>query len=494
MGIKVLRLLMLVMFAAVLMLLGGCGDDTTVIQSASASGIVSGRVVDRSTMQPVKNAEVVLIVNGVKTTTRSSSSGDPDVAGTFVFSGVTATGNYGASHILRVTAAGFATAEMYVNVVGSINNAPVTTSLGIIPLGKSFDLTVITTDAGTPVSGVTITATSNWGNAPNVTAVTDANGVGILKGLNQEVTYHISNAPFYDGNGMLKYVSSIAGSAGYLGGQIVSLPLVKATRQDDIEIVASNLLPDGTSYSSDLLNRRVITPDGVVKIVFNYPVALSGEVTATYVNNLVASSDPDYGKVISVPTISASLDPTGTILTITNAAPYLKNQTYTFNGTVSAEVNSQTQFFSLGSVSWNPYFASSVYVSDTTATGLSSLTELKADNFNGTSGITGTLDSEQVYVEFPEKVYGSYTVVAKTVGGAVAVVNDAPVSFDFTDGAMVYAGNVGGGDNVVVFRLPINSLYLADNSSSSVNDVTISFSVTDAEGNNFSKTVTLPVQ
>jgi len=483
-----------------LLMVAGCGgqDTTVTMATATANGIVTGKVVDSSTLQPVKNADVVLIANGVKISTKSSASDDPDVAGAFVFTGISATPN--SFHTLKISAPGFATTLINVMVAGSADNTPVTTSLGSISLGKGFDLTVIATDQGTPVAGVTINASQNWNSTLSITSVTDADGKAVLKGLCQELQYTITSAPFYDNNGNLKYVTSPNNYISYNANsdRTVSLALVRAGRMNDaIQIVASNLLTDGTSYQNYYpypYNQRVTTPDGVIKLVFNYPVTLSGTVTATYVNDQVASTDPNYGKVIPVMTVSASLDQTDTILTITNSASYLKGQTYTFNGTVTAVVNSRVQTFSLNGVSSNPFFSNKVYIADNTATGLTPLSTLKADNFNGRTGATATTVSSQVYVEFPEKVYGTYSVLSTRSGNTTTPINGATVSFGFADGSVVYAANFGGADSATVFRLPIYSAYLPDNSATNINEVTIFINATDAEGNNFSNTVTLPVQ
>lgn len=494
-------LLNVIVMGVFLLMVAGCGgqDTTVTMATATANGIVTGKVVDSSTLQPVKNADVVLIANGVKISTKSNASDDPDVAGAFVFTGISATSTNGSGHTLRISAPGFATTLMNIAVAGSADNTPVTTSLGNISLGKGVDLTVIATDQGTPVAGVTINASQNWYSNLSITAVTDADGKAVLKGLCQDAQYMVTSAPFYDGNGNLKYVTSPNNYISYNpnSDRTVSLALVRVGRNDAIQIVASNLLPDGTSYQNYYpypYNQRVITPDGVIKLVFNYPVTLSGTVTATYVNDQVASTDPNYGKVIPVTTVSASLDQTGTILTITNSAPYLKGQTYTFNGTVTAVVNSQVQTFSLNGVPFNPYFNNNVYIADNTVTGLTPLSALKADNFNGRTGATATTVPSTVYVEFPEKVYGTYSVLSTRSGNATTPINGATVTFGFADGSVVYAANFGGADSATVFRLPIYSVYLPDNSATNINEVTIFINATDAEGNNFSKTVTLPVQ
>lgn len=500
MGMSMPKRWLQVVFTACCVILAGCGDQDTAVTLATskASGIVTGRIVDSSTMQPVAAAAVVLIVNGAKMSTQSSSSLDPDLVGTFVFHDVSATAESSPGHTLKITAPGFAATQKFIQVPTSSENAPLTVSLGSIALGKGFDLTVIVSEDGTPVSGVTVNAsTYYWSFSPDVTAVTDANGRAVLAGLNQELPYYLTSAPCYDENGMLKYLASAVETVRYGAGgvQTVSLPLTSAIWRKEIEIVASNLLRDGSPNSPAVQLQRAITPDGVIRVVFNYPVTLSEAVSATYVNDLVAANTPGYGQVVDVPSVAASLDSTGTILTITNSASYLKNHTYTFNSTVMARVNGLNQFFSLGDLAAsNPYFSNDVYVADDTATGLSPLTTVQADNYNGTTGVTATLNPAQVYVEFPEKVHGTYRVLATKSGTATTVINGLPVEFSFGAGTMVHAANVGGADNAVVFRVPINWLSLADNSLTNPSEATITLNVTDTEGNNFSQTVTLPVQ
>ncbi|ACM18463.1 hypothetical protein Geob_0089 [Geotalea daltonii FRC-32] len=479
----------------VVALLPGCGSDTNVYTSTGAkTGIVTGRVVDSSTMQPIANADVTLVANGEKMAGKTSASSDPDLAGTFVFTGVSSTAPYVSSHTLKISASGYATMQMGLIVSSSADNAPTTTSLGNISLAKGFDLTVVATDEGTPVAGVTISAASS--GVP-ITAVTDAGGKAILKGLSQEASYTIASAPFYDNNGALKYLSTTT-SYTASSSHTLSMSLIPANSTSDINIVGSNLLRDGSknyySYPSTY-NHRVILPESVIKLVFNYPVTLSGAITASYLNDQVASSDPDYRKIINVPTISAALDETGTILTITNSAPYLKNQTYIFNGTVTAVINSVSRSLSLSEVSAsNPYFSNKVYVADNSSTGLSSTTAVKADNFNGTTGTTGTTQPNQVWLVFPEKVYGTYSIIATRISSSGSWPNSSPVSFGFADGDVTYAENSGGADQASLFKLRVSGLTLADNTGSNINEVTIDLKATDAEGNVLNRTLTLPVQ
>lgn len=482
-----------ILIMAVVVMLAGCGDQetTVVLTSADGTGIVTGRIVEGATLQPVKNAEVVLLANGEKSTTQSSASDDPDLTGTFVFRGVSATAAYSYGHTLKISAPGFATTQKSVLISASTDTSPMTTSLGDIALGQGFDLTVIATDNGIPVPGITITA-SNSISAFGLTAITDSNGVAVVRGLNQESTYVITNAPFYAGNGVLQYAASSLGWQNYswLNGRSVSLPLQRAAWNEDIAIIDSNLLgQSGNFYDPNLPDQEAITPDQTIKIVFNYSVTLAEPVTASFRNDLVDSSDPDFGKVVAVPTVAGFLDATGTILTITNSAPYLTNQSYVLSGMVTAEVNSRPQLFSLSSL-----VPDRIYVADTDATGLNPLATLHADNFNGTSDLTASTSPAQVYIEFPEKVYGTYLVVSTQTGTTTAMVNNGSRTFNFTAGDAVYAANYGGYDPAVVFRVPLDGIYLADNSAAEASTVTVMVAVTDAEGNNFNRTVTLPVQ
>ena len=475
--------------AAILLVISGCaGDETTIIQSSEATGIVTGKVVDSATLQPIANADVVLLANGEKFSTKSSASTDPDLAGTFVFRGLSATDPYSAGHTLKILASGYALVEKRFQISQSSDNTPVTNALGDIPLGKGFDLSVLVSDFGTPVPGVTVMASSYYGTtSPKIIAVTDSNGVALLQGLNQETSYVISSAPVYDGLGALEYVSSSAGTYTYqsAASTVLSLPLVRANGNDAIEIVASNFLGEDNNYYSSLS----MTPDQEVKIVFNYPVTLSEAVSATYVNDQVPDTDATYGAVLTVPTVSGTLDSTGTILTITNSAAYLKNQEYFFGGAVSG----QSQTFSLSSLLNDHFSTDRAYVADNTATGLDSLTALKADNFNGTTGLTATTNPAGVYALFPERISGSFRVISTTTGTTTTPANDYLQSIGFQSGSVLYASNAGGADNAVVYAVPLY-IYLADNGAAEVNEVTILFDVEDIEGNLFSKMVTLPIQ
>jgi len=487
----------LVLVVVLVLTCGGCGsNDQSVLQAnTEPNAIVTGRVIDSSTRQPVGGAEVTLLCNGKKLSATSNNSSDPDLAGAFAFYGVVPTTSY-SGYELKISAPGYAILQNTVQVPVSTDSMPVAVTLGNIALGKGCAVTVIVTDKGIPVPAVVVSAADQYGSyyGTAISAVTDVNGTAILKGLNQESTYMIMTAPKYDANGNILYPATTPfyNYQPQNSARTVSISLKPAMRDDAIQIIGSNLLSDG-STTSNTPNQKVIKSDSIIKIVFNYPVELTGNVSATYLNNLVPSSDPNYGKVLSVTTLSGSLDPTGAIFTVVNSSPYIRNQSYTFVMPIIATVNGQKQAYDFSTTS--PFFSNPVYVTDDSFSGLSPITTIKADNFNGTSGATATSSSAQVYVEFPEKVFGSYRVISTRNGTTVTPFSSSSATFGFSDGTMIYASNSGGADGAVVFKLPLYyGVYLPDNRADSPSEVTISFDVMDAEGIRFNNTVTLPVQ
>lgn len=490
---KVMKLVVLAVF---LLTGAGCGGDdhTVVTENAEPNAIVSGRVIDSATKKPIAGAAVTLVSNGTKVSVTSNSSADPDLAGTFVFNGVVPTA-YNLGYALTISAPGYALSQSTVPVPVSTDNTPVAVVLGNIELGKGCDVTVIVTDNGTPVPGVLVSASSYYDYVgAAISAVTDANGMALLKDLNQELSYAFRTAPKYAANGTILYPAANLSNSyqPQNSARTVAISIAPAMRDDAIGIIDSNLLSDGsnTYYGT---NQRVIKTDSIIKIVFNYPVELTGPVSASYPNNLIPSADPEYGKVIPVTTLSGSLDQTGTILTVVNSAPYMRNQSYTFTMPIAATVNGRKQSYNFSSSS--PFFSNPVYVTDDSVSGLSPLTSVKADNFNGTSGATATSSHAPVSVEFPEKVSGSYRVISTQDGAELNSYAYDAYPFGFSAGEMVYASNSGGADGAVVFKLPLYySFYLPDNRPESPSEITIAFDVMDAEGNRFNKTVTLPVQ
>ena len=480
------RCLMLLFLVTAITLLAGCGDDNenfnAKIKVADATGIITGKVVDAATLVPIKSAKVVLFVNGTKAETRSSSSTDADLTGTFVFGGIPA-----GTHAIRFEAVDYANTERSVTVPQSNDNTPITVGPITVSLAKGFDLTVVASDAGAPVAGVTVVAASNNGPLQS-TGVTAADGTVILTGLDLTDTYTVFSSPVYDAAGTaIKYVTSGNVAFDPAGGErTVPIALQAATRTDNIAIVATNLLSDGTLAGV----RKLTTRNGVIRVVFNYPVELSGGVTASFLNDLIAVPDTAPTQLA---TVSAALDATRTVLTITNSTDYLINETYTFNGSVTARVSGVTKSLSLATIG-------DVTIVNDTATGLSSTTVFTADNYNGTyEGGVGvnapTATASQVYVNFPEYVYGTYRVISTTTGATTTAVNGATVSFG--NPLEVFSANSGGKDAIVAFRQDLVGISLADDVSTAPatrSQVTLFLDVYDAEGNSFTGNVTLNVQ
>jgi hypothetical protein len=530
-----------------------------------------------------------LLYNGTKAVTTSNAS-DPDLIGTFAFSGLPA-----GSLVVQIEMDGFATTQRSITVPQSqsLDPTPVTTSLGDVTLGKPYDLTVTAVDGGTPIAGVAIVAISqNYGNPYKISGVTQNDGTVVLKGLDLSNNYFITTEQVYDTNGNIMYsqvscpftaqnslansltiplqkastvdlsvvvtdkgtpIAGVTVSALAYGGQqgtiygvtgldgiavlkglslsninyqivtnavlasdgtsykysssmaanyfnpantsnrTVSIALQTPSDNSSVSIIATNLLTPPASYSYPQFNPSAIkftTPGGAIKIVFSYPVSLTGAVTASYQNTLVASGSPNDGATITINTVSAALDATGTIMTITNSAPYLIDQTYTFNGGITGMVNGTVQPLDLNNL------LGQVSIADNTVTGLNA-SSFVADNYSGTwDGGTGIntpniYSQNLVYINFPEYVYGTYRIVSTSVGATTNYPyysNDA----NFTPVA-VFAARSGGKDAKIVYRQPLY-LYMPDSVGSNLSQVTVYLDVTDAFGNSFSGQVTLNVQ
>jgi hypothetical protein len=462
----------------------GCSDEGTndVAMSGNASGVVSGRIIDASTRQPVANAEVTIIYDQInKITAISSDSTDPELAGTFVINGLP-----GGSHTLLIKAAGYATINRPRFVYcSSYGFGPVSVALGDVALYKGTDVTVVVTADGVPQAGITVYAARNYDMASDlISGVTTTDGTVALSGLSCVESYAVCNTITYDG-ASVKYPQACTWYNPVNNVKTVSLALRGAQQYDSIRVVADNLI--------HVNGQSLARPGQSIVVVYNYPVTLAPSVTVSYFNTLVPNSDPDFGFPKAVATTTASLDATNTILTIANSSAWTINQSYRIDKEVTAIFNGQTQFDDT-----EIRFS----VIDDTPTGLSDNTTLVADNYNNTwdGGIAPhapTTTPSQIYVNFPEFVYGTYKVTSTTNFG---VTQDMLLSVtDFLQpGSVVFASNGGGKDAKTVYRMPLN-LWMADLNSSltgttGVNRFTVFFDVRDAEGNAFTKEVTLDVQ
>jgi hypothetical protein len=432
----------------------------------------------------------------------------------------------------------------------SADNTPLTTNIGLISLGKAFDVKVITTHIGNILAGIPVFAMPNGPSSDctipffsanplftsmdidEIQSTTDANGIASLIGLSQCERYLIV-APPYDGNndGIYDYVTATAALEGINSEKTISLPLTQAERNDPISVIATsmdlnkkvafgahNISDTGPDPGIDLTlvstgcisgcsQQETSIPssntNSAIKLVFNYPVFINGDLAVTYSDDLI-NPDQDGNDLIDAefPTVktlaaTATLDSTRTILTITPPpAGFPKNETIRI-GPMTATVEGLPSFFS-----------QAVYISDNTSTGLSSSSSISADNYNGSSS-SSTLSS--VYLKFPEYVRGTYQVISYTTasGGTQSAGNVVSINPEFfssstagemvyTDGALAPLCNKCATGAGIVHRVPVQSpnpfsccspLSLADGDK-----IKIRIDVTDVEGNHYSKEVDLTVQ
>jgi hypothetical protein len=498
-----------------------------------ATATVTGRIVDASTNTPIQGAAVDMIVNGAKRSTTSATSSDEDLQGYFSFSGVPATfsidGPSRQGHTLNISATGYADFSTRVPVPWSMDNTPITVDLGTIGLGEEFTLTVVVTNAGTPVQGATVVAipddyecsevsdiTFGIGSANYQSAVTDSSGIATLLGLNECYSYDIVVPAFdADGDGVIDYVSGYVSYGGAINSDTtVAMVLTPARRDDSIAILTNSMMNNQEARADEtrtiefgLGNRFIIeefgwpmpstgTDDPIV-LVFNYPVALTGGLNVSYVDDLIdpdvdndGLADTGYSEEKEI-SVSTSLDSTGTILTITPpAAGFPKNEVIDVRGAVTAIVNGLTQPREIDFLANGFSF---VYIEDDTSTGLSSTGPVTADNYSG-SDIANPFP---VWLEFPEFVSGTYTIVSTTVSGITTIINDDPVYFPsgftqeeliYTDGDTDPANSFSGFGSGVFYRVALGTTLKNGDT------IEIELDVTDAVGNRFSGTNTLTVE
>jgi hypothetical protein len=511
------------LLTAMVMLFNGCGDTTNnyATPGTNTAADVIGEVNDAASLQPVSGATVVLTpVSSSAGTSTTTTSAD----GAFVLSSVPV-----GSYTMQVTAAGFAASAFSVNVSSTAIGTPAVRNIGHVVLGKTMDLTVVATNNGAPVAGVPVMAfmtsvlggqcggyylpiTIANGNAALVLSMkTGPSGTVVLSGLSQCGHYEIIAAAFdSDGDGLNDYASSLtyysfnpAYSNTSIAIAITSVP--PYTSMDPLEVIASNMRKvNPINYTvrnnTDLGNFSYFASSSYnaigsiqpIRLVLNYPVSLSGSITASYAENLIdpdgdGNSAVDAGFPVEMPVvITASLDPTGMILTLMPPiGGFPVNHLMKIRGAVNTIWNNVPQTVDLRNVTDGPDM---VYISDDGVTGLNPATTITADNYNGGNGLSGT-----AYLEFPEYVTGSMRVISYTKSGTVTVVNSNAITTTgeivFTDGKTggLCSGTCGNGAGVS-YRVNTN-VSLSDGDL-----ISVDVDVTDSEGNRLSKQVQLIVQ
>ncbi|MGB9736276.1 MAG: carboxypeptidase-like regulatory domain-containing protein [bacterium] len=521
------RLFLFVILASVV-LAAGCSDQRNVtLKSADNTGVITGRVIDFSTRSPIANATVILSTGGNNMVTKTISDNNPNHdlnrTGIFVFNGVPA-GDYK----LRIVATGYATVEtessLYYNDYTNTNNT-VVVDYGNIQLYKGYNLDVYVDSNGTPVTGETIYTVRNstiispgcggtnfYGSSyfysPEIVATSDASGHATLSGLSQCERYAIvAPATDVNGDGIYDYQTSYVYYDGPTRSDTtLNINMLPAQRHDNIEVIATSAdnypaVEDWGVPTFQIYDYAydAVAPNGDIVFVFNYPVSLDF-VKLTLLNDFVENTDPNFGAILDIP-VNAKLSAGNTVLTIHPTTNLLVNNTYGLAGNVSANISGFLQTYGLSN--YFPYW----YVFDNTATGIGGADfTVSADNFNGS--VNGSGGAKNVYLKFPEWVYGRLQVIGYTKAGA-STYYGAFGPTDYFSCYMIYEGNgIGGcegtncgpsGLKTVCFYDLTSYTYIDtfnDDSSfggPSVNTVTVQIDVDDAEGNHFSGTLTLPV-
>jgi hypothetical protein len=350
-------------------------------------------------------------------------------------------------------------------------------------------------------------------------------------------TYLICTRPLTDSTGALQFLTSCINGSDTTTNTwdpkdsktTAAINLIKPSFDDTITMVGGNMLDirnekgvynvatnnfsiaidDGANGSYLVTDSFAVKPAQSIIVVYNYPVSVSGGITVSYLKTLDLSTTTGYGDTFLVTTATGGIDATGTVVTISNTASWAINQAYTVNSSVTAVINGGTQNSTFGNAFYVVNDDATSGLLKNTAANTNATLGVIADNYNG---FTGTLTSNTIYVNFPEYVYGTYRVISKQTNSSVNVII-ADADNNLPSGLITRGTNSNSTDNTanahwgtadsVVYRVPIDNPNVAgfytsvDNVSSntaSLSNITIHFDVRDLEGNDFSKTVTLPIQ
>lgn len=523
---RILRLCAFLCLTILLVILGCSGDTTTTTTNNNPPTdpgntilTVTGSVRDAGSLQPLAGAYVTLAK-----TENGSSAGAAAAAsdGSFAITGVGV-----GSYTMSVSIAGFANTSFTVNVTATKTGTPAVKQIGYVLLGRAFDLTVVATDNGIPVTGVPIIAigsslaincvnyslsepVANSYALTAVSATTSSSGLAVLQGLNQCGNYQIVAGAFdKDGDGVYDYLTNymyynyvpaydnttvsvaLMSNQSYYYPEPQQVIACNAKRTNPVTYNLRNITDAGDLSYYVSGTYHAIGAQQPIRIVFRYPVDLSGEVTASYTENL-AEPDQDGGGIvdagfpleISVP-VSASLDLTGTILTITPPpVGFPENRQLKVRGSVTTMMSGVSQVTEIRNMTNGP---DTFYIAVDSPSGIGSATAMTADNYNGGNGAPGT-----VYLELPEYVSGTVRVVSYVKAGTTTIVNGNAImngEMIYTDGKTggLCSGKCGSGSGVV-YRI---------NTGQTLSDgdlITVAVDVLDIEGNSLNRLEQLTVQ
>lgn len=444
---------------------GGGGDSNSepdAIESlALGNGKVYGQVIDAATRGGIAGAGVVLYLDNTTNLTATS-----DAQGNFEILGAP-----GGEHRLLVTKEGYAAYEEWLTFIDSSSYVAAGAE-GRVALALACNATVIVTNRGAIVTGATVYASPEFG--PELTAVTDTTGSATLNGLSQAQLYTFV-VPAFDANRDGSYDYNTASISYHCLTDVspASIALNEALPDDSLRIVG------GSRPGS-------IAAGGNVVLVFNYPVIPEDQFaySLAYYDDLVSGAQmKDLAQ-----SITAAWSTANTVLTITPSSPLVENETYTLRGTFRTTIGGRPSVAELSDLGYNSWY---VY-----RTAPITLAEVSADNYNGRVDHSGA--ASQVYLKFPERVYGSAIIIGYTADGVASASSTGEVGLG--SGVFRRAGDPNGcvvgacGTDGIVYAVPLTGLSLRDHTaiSSQQNGVTVYIDAYDADGNVISGAVTLP--
>lgn len=460
-------------------LLSGCilsEDRTLSIEVASATGTVTGRIIDASSRMHVGAASVTVIVNGGKRVVKSSRSSDHDLMGRFKMGGLPA-----GEHTMKIEMEGYATRYGSFMIGQTFDNTPVTTNLGNIPIGASFDLTAVVTHHGAGSEGVNVFAvrSGNNGNCgwsghnpdgldnfanpqhAEIRGMTDATGMAVLMGLEQCAQYTIVAAAHdSDGDGNIDRATATKFYDGAVDSETtVALTTMHIDIDENPQVIDTNTmeylnLGGGRNISDTGIDPGVdfglgiggdidvFTAGGAITMIFDRPVMLGTGATDAirmYTMNPLVNPDGDgddaqdatYADDSQVE-VTTSIDATGVMVTLTPTVATVANAFYWFEGALYATTNGTP---------WNfENYGFGVSGGGMAAAAPTTLA-VTMDNYNGATGLgSGIAASGNTYLDFNQYVEGNFHISTVETKANTTVTTDDNTNIDFSGQANLPQG------------------------------------------------------
>lgn len=385
-------------------------------------------------------------------------------AGMWKIAGVP-TGETDTGYRVRIAATGYATVQTNClfsggGVAPSRDNTPIAEDLGDILLPRGVDVTVNLSNNGAVVASCPVFAVPGASAEPagsagqgttvlagvEVSGTTDTSGQATLAGLNPFIAYTIV-APACDSDGDNIYDTHTATFAvdSFIDSNLqINIAVHSSARDDAIALVDTNatLITDtsaaGAGFAFSSLVDTVFGEGGGgavfgtddllsmgkaanLVLVFNYPVAIASApgIGFDFTNNLVTLTGVTGFPLPSTVDATCTLSANSTVLTCDPASDLVNNEIYFVTGSVTASepdnVNASVanEVLNLSDLDDDGTLDGGLYIFVDSA--WSDTASPTADNYNATNA-GGAGNSDLVYLEFPEFVYGTWEVISTTSG------------------------------------------------------------------------------